>query len=207
VIPVAGLSRGKTRLAPVLAPAQRMRLNRRLVLRTLGVVARWRGDLHQCIVVSPCARALRIAARAGAVPLREARPARGLNAAIRRAAGESIRRGARRVLVLSSDLPHLTVRALVALVRRAHVASGLTIATDRAGTGTNALVLRRNTRFGFCFGLDSRARHRDAARALGWALEVCACPELAFDLDTPQDLARLRGHRRAAGAASADGIV
>jgi len=193
VIPVAGVSRGKTRLAPVLAPAERARLNRRLLLRTLSVIACWRGDLQCCVVVSPCARALRIAARVGAVPLREPRPARGLNQAIRYAVGASSRRGARRVLILSCDLPQLSVSALAALTRCADAGSGLTIATDAAGTGTNALLLNADVRFGFSFGLDSRVRHGDAARSLGWALTVCARPELTFDLDTPQDLMRLQG--------------
>lgn len=196
-MPVRGLSRGKSRLGGVLDPIERMRLNRRLLLRTLQVIARWQRSLRCCIVVSPCARTLALAAAQGAIALAEPRPARGLNAAVARGARLAVGRGARRLLVLPSDLPRLGAGALDALVMAAAGQARAAIAPDAAGTGTNALLLPPQPRFEFSFGPASWVRHAAAARARGWVMTVCARPELTLDLDTPEDLAALRATRRA----------
>jgi hypothetical protein len=58
------------------------------------------------------------------------------------------------------------------------------------------------------FGTGSRARHRRLAVARGRAALECMRPELAFDLDTPEDLARWpRAAWLAAGSVGSDAIV
>ncbi|MGZ6256663.1 MAG: 2-phospho-L-lactate guanylyltransferase, partial [Candidatus Limnocylindria bacterium] len=59
-----------------------------------------------------------------------------------------------------------------------------------AGTGTNALALRPPDAIGFRFGGESHAAHTEAAEAAGVPLVEVHRPGLAFDLDTPADLAR-----------------
>ena len=66
----------------------------------------------------------------------------------------------------------------------------MAIAPDRAGTGTNGLALRPPDVIGFRFGLDSLAGHVAEAQAAGVPLVEVVRPGLAFDLDTPADLAR-----------------
>jgi 2-phospho-L-lactate guanylyltransferase len=193
VVPVRGFGRGKSRLATVLDPLGRARLNRQLLRHSLVVIARALGGLQRCIVVSPCARSLQMATAAGALALPEWRPRGGLNAAVEQAVGHAALRGAGRVLILPSDLPLLSARALGDLVRRAKPPVQVVIAPDRARTGTNALLLRVSARFGFCFGPESFDRHREAAQAHGWRLAVCDVPALAADLDTPEHLAAWRG--------------
>jgi 2-phospho-L-lactate guanylyltransferase len=58
---------------------------------------------------------------------------------------------------------------------------------DRAGSGTNALLLAPPDAIAFRFGRDSRGAHAELARrAAAVYLEVGG--PLALDLDTPEDL-------------------
>lgn len=190
VLPVRGLTEGKSRLASVLTPTQRVALNRMLFVHTLDVLQAWRGNLAGCIVVSGCEHVLGIARQAGAVTLME-QNARGLNAAVTLATAHAGRSGARRVLVLPSDLPSLTQQALAYFVERA-AAADVALAPDLSGRGTNALILDTAHAFEFQFGPDSFALHSRSASALGERMWVHRAPELAFDLDTPDDLERWR---------------
>lgn len=190
VVPVRGLAEGKSRLASVLTPAQRIALNRTLLVQTLHVLQAWRGDLAQCIVVSGCERALGIAREAGAVTVIEAH-ASGLNAAVTLATAHAARSGARRVLVLPCDLPALTQQALADFLARAANAD-VALAPDLSGSGTNALIIGTAHAFEFKFGPGSFALHSRAAAAVGARVFVHRAPQLAFDLDTPRDLERWR---------------
>ena len=197
VLPVRGIARGKRRLAEVLEPGERARLNAKLLRHTLHVLRASLGSLERCICVSPCTRALTLARRLGAQALREPSPGRGLNRAIGYALRLAVRAGARRTLILPADLPLLSREAAagLALVR---TDTRLTIASDRAGTGTNALLSRVPARCPLHFGPESFFLHRQAARARGWNVATCSVPQLTFDLDTPEDLAAWRalGQRR-----------
>ena len=199
VVPMRGVALGKSRLAESLGRAERARLNRRLLERTLAVIATWQGTASRCVVVSGCAQTLRIAARAKAVGLLEPRPSRGLNFAVAYAVRRAVRSGARAILVLPSDLPQLSAAGLDALVRRATYGYAGAIAPDAGRTGTNALLLKTRARFDFSFGAESCARHVDAARLHGWQLAICAHRDFALDIDLPRDLVAWRTeapHRR-----------
>ena len=193
VVPMRGIALGKSRLAEQLDRAERERLNRGLLERTLKVISTWQGRSQRCIVVSGCAQTLRIAQRAGAIPLVEPRPGRGLNQAVRYAVRHAIRCGARAIAVVSSDLPALSGAALDALVAQARYGHAVVIGPDALRTGTNALFLKTRGRFAFSFGAQSCARHIEAARSRGWRFAICVHPDLALDIDLPQDLAVWRG--------------
>jgi 2-phospho-L-lactate guanylyltransferase len=192
VLPMRGLARGKSRLAPALDQAGRARLNQRMLRHTLAAIAGWLGGLQRCIVVSGCARTLRSAKCAGARSLREPRPARGLDSALRFAAAWAIRCGARGVMVLPSDLPLVTAAALDALLDRSVRGYAGAIAPNAARTGTNALLLKTRARFTFAYGPDSYRRHLREACSRGLSLAVVSHPQLALDVDLPDDLATLR---------------
>jgi 2-phospho-L-lactate guanylyltransferase len=64
------------------------------------------------------------------------------------------------------------------------------VAPDRLGTGTNGLALSPPGVIGFRFGAGSFAAHRAEAAAAGLEPVIVTRPGLAFDLDTPEDLAR-----------------
>jgi 2-phospho-L-lactate guanylyltransferase len=66
------------------------------------------------------------------------------------------------------------------------------IAPDGARSGTNALLIRPPEVLPFSFGVDSFDAHLGAARTRGLDIRVCERSHLAFDLDSAEDLARLK---------------
>ena len=77
-----------------------------------------------------------------------------------------------------------------ALLDAAREAPAVAIAPDRLGTGTNGLALSPPHVIGFHFGTGSFEAHRTDAQAAGVEPTNVARSGLAFDLDTPEDLAR-----------------
>ena len=73
----------------------------------------------------------------------------------------------------------------------------LVLATDRLGTGTNALGLRADVAFTTRFGPGSLAAHRAEAARRGLDAVVVHRPGTAVDLDTPEDWAALPAAVRA----------
>jgi 2-phospho-L-lactate guanylyltransferase len=198
VVPVRGIANGKSRLAGALNPDARARLNRQLLERTLTVVDRWNG-LTRCVAVSPCEQALATAARLGAASVLETPDAAGLNGAAALGASYASDHGARSILILPCDLPYLTPESLAAVAHAARTPRHMVIAPDKAGTGTNALLVSAQKPFEFRYGEQSYTRHLLLSAERGWIAAICARPQLAFDLDTPEDLAAWSG--RAGGVA------
>lgn len=196
-MPMRGIAAGKTRLARVLDPLERMRLNRRLLGNTLAAIAATRLDPRRCIVVSGCARTLAMARAAGMRTLVEPRPRAGLNAAIRGGIAHARRRGARRFLVLPADLPLLNAADLARLAMRHTPGTRLKIVPDRADSGTNALLVERRAAITLRFGDASLLGHRRSSAVAPWSITVCRIPSLALDLDMPEDLEYWRALRAA----------
>ncbi|MEJ7902359.1 MAG: 2-phospho-L-lactate guanylyltransferase, partial [Thermomicrobiales bacterium] len=122
----------------------------------------------------------------------------GLNAAIDLGRRDALRRKADRILVLSADLPLLTATSIGCLAGD-NLLAEVTLVTDRAGVGTNALMLRGEgaiERFPFHFGWDSRRLHREAAADLATSYSERCVQEIALDLDTPDDWAMLSREMR-----------
>ncbi len=188
VVPHRGLADGKSRLAAVLDAATRRALNGWLLQRTLGVVQALLGDAQRCWVISPCDDTLAFARTAGAQTLRENADAQSLNAALTQAAAHVASLGARRLLILPSDLPSLDHAALQAMLALPARANDMVIAADRHGSGTNALLVDATVR-DFAFGKGSYAQHAALAAARGGHVLPCPHAGLAFDLDTPEDFA------------------
>jgi 2-phospho-L-lactate guanylyltransferase len=69
----------------------------------------------------------------------------------------------------------------------------VTIVSDRHGAGTNALLLAPPDAIEPSFGPGSFARHHEAALAAAASWHVADPPGLLLDIDTPEDLAVLRG--------------
>jgi 2-phospho-L-lactate guanylyltransferase len=200
VVPLKELAQAKSRLAPVLAPAERSALALamlRHVLDVLGELTRCR-VLHGVWLVSPDPLAQQAAARRGAWPLTDA--AGSLNMALEQARSTAQAAGAAALLVVPADMPRITpadVRGLLAVLRAAQAMQrgpACILAPDHALRGTNALALTLPSPLPFCFGLDSLAAHLDAARRLGVSAQIYASPALARDIDTPADLHTIRQH-------------
>jgi 2-phospho-L-lactate guanylyltransferase len=123
-----------------------------------------------------------------------------LNHALRQAQALATDGGADALLIVPADLPLVSVSDLQVLLDAAETAS-VVIAPDRAGDGTNALLLAPPDALTPSFGEASFGRHRALATAADLAQAVVERPGLGLDLDTPADVALLLATGRACRAA------
>ena len=194
IIPVGTLEGAKTRLGEMLDAEERRDLVERLLARTV-VTAVAVDRLDDVLVISPDREVLRRSAELGARTLRQR--SRGLNRGLAEARADVVAGGAEAILVLPIDLPFVSVEAVRAVVA-ALVASGpaaVVLATDRHGSGTNALGLRPPDVIDFAFGPGSRRAHRAAAEAAGATYTEIEGP-LTVDLDTADDLVFVESARQ-----------
>ena len=117
----------------------------------------------------------------------------GQNVAARRGINRAVEKGAEAVLVLSSDLPLVTAKAVRDMLDAGgRHASPVVVAAPAIGRGgTNALYLRPAEAIGLHFGDDSLAKFRDDAESRGVRFVIHHSDAMALDLDEPSDLARL----------------
>ncbi len=185
IVPHRGLAAAKTRLSPVLDDGEREALARRLLEQVLRVAHQACDDV---VVISPSEALASLVAAAGA--RLAVQRGLGLNAGLEQARDEAIADGVATLLILHGDLPNLGADDVAALVEALPEGRGVAIAPDRAGSGTNGLAVRPPDAIGFQFGVGSFEAHRQAAARVGVPLVEIHRPGLAFDLDTPADLAR-----------------
>ncbi len=181
IIPVKSFREGKGRLSAVLGGAERNALNVELLDHMLSVTAAFPGAART-IVVSPDRDVLDRAEAAGAQTLLDV--SGDLNAALDRAAGHAADHGADGILIVPVDLPRSRPGDLLALASCRH---GVAIAPDRRGVGTNALYVAPPDALAFRFGGNSFLAHLASAREAGLNAEIVTLPNLAFDIDTPDD--------------------
>jgi 2-phospho-L-lactate guanylyltransferase len=185
IVPHRGLAAAKTRLATILHPDERMKLAERL-LRSVLAAARQACD--DVVVISPSAALEPMVSAAGARLV--AQHGMGLNAGLEEARAAALTEGVTTLVVLHGDLPNLDSGDIQALLDALPAPAGVVIGPDRTGTGTNALAMQPADAIPFRFGVGSHAAHRAAAEAAVLPSVDLARPGLAFDLDTPDDLAR-----------------
>lgn len=185
IVPHRGLEHAKTRLAGVLEPAQRADLAGRLLRHVLEVAV---AAGPEVVVISPDPGLEDVVVDAGA--RLSVQRGLGLNAGLAQARDEAMTDGVTLLAVLHGDLPALTSPDVTALLAAATGGGALVaIAPDAAGTGTNGLALAPPDVIGFQFGAGSLEAHRRAAKRAGAWTTLVRRPGLAFDIDTPDDLA------------------
>ena len=180
LVPVKRLDDAKSRLAEALSAAERADLMREMLDHVLRTAEE--ANVGTVTVVSAEQLQLNGIARFDdrGLPWNDA-----LQAAMDEVVSEPV------VAVVSADLPLLTpddVRALVAVTPL----RGLAIARAHDG-GTNAVSMRPPGVLPTCFGEQgSAALHERAAWIAGADAHMLDRPGLAFDIDTPEDLAAWR---------------
>jgi 2-phospho-L-lactate/phosphoenolpyruvate guanylyltransferase len=187
IVPHRGLEAAKTRLATSLSPDERMFLASQLLQRVLKVAREVSDDV---VVITP-SRALREIVEPSGSRLVVQR-GMGLNEGLEQARFDAVVEEAGTLAILHGDLPNLRAGDVEVLVGAlpSDGTPGVAIAPDRAGTGTNGLVLRPPGLIPFRFGTGSFARHVAEVQAAGVPLVAVNRAGLAFDLDTPEDLTR-----------------
>ncbi|MDQ2923846.1 MAG: 2-phospho-L-lactate guanylyltransferase [Candidatus Dormibacteraeota bacterium] len=189
VVLIKDFGSAKQRLQPVLGPTER----RALALRTaqLAVEAGAGGD--RVLVVAGDEEVAALAGTWGADVLLEARQ-EGQNVAAARGIVRAVDGGADAVLVLSSDLPLVTIHAVREVIDAgSRTAAPVAMAVRAVGRGgTNALYLRPPDAISLHFGSDSLVKFQHEAESRGVKFVIHDSVAMALDLDEPDDLARLR---------------
>jgi len=188
VVLIKDFDTAKQRLQPAMGAKSRRALARRNARRAVEAAAA--GD--RVLVVAGGAEVAEMAAARGAEVLVEPRE-EGQNVAARRGINRAVEKGAEAVLILSSDLPLVTVDSVRELLDSAgRHASPVVVAAPAIGRGgTNALYLRPPDAIGLHFGDDSLTKFRDDAESRGVRFVIHHSDAMALDLDEPSDLARL----------------
>ena len=183
VVPVKGLRDGKSRLSGVLAGDERVELNRFLAKRTLGLIETAFPEADRWVVSpDPAIRKIAEWSNTGFI----AQSGTGLNEGLAEAAAAV---APVRTVYIAADLPELSAEDIVELAN----VPGIAIAPDERASGTNALSFPLPGSIGFGFGPGSLYVHIGNAAATGLAVEIVKRPGLMLDLDTKDDLSRLKG--------------
>jgi 2-phospho-L-lactate guanylyltransferase len=180
LVPVKRLDDAKTRLAEILSPSERADLMRELLAGVL--TAAREAEVGPVTVVS--AEELPL----NGVPRFDDR---GLawNDALAEAMSLVVQEPI--ATVVSADLPWVTAAEIRELVL-ATPDRGMAVARALDG-GTNAVSMRPPSVVRTCFGEPSSATvHAGLAEDAGLESRILDLPGLAFDIDTPEDLDRLR---------------
>jgi 2-phospho-L-lactate/phosphoenolpyruvate guanylyltransferase len=189
IVLIKDFNSAKQRLQPALGPKARRALARRNA--QLAVRAAAAGD--RVLVVAGSEEVAALAQRWGAEVLAEPRQ-EGQNVAAARGIARAVEGGADAVLLLSSDLPLVTVDAVRdVLESAARMDAPVAVAVPAVGRGgTNALYLRPPHAIALHFGSDSLAKFQHEAKRRGVEFAIHHSDAMALDLDEPGDLARLR---------------
>jgi 2-phospho-L-lactate/phosphoenolpyruvate guanylyltransferase len=186
LVPIKAFADAKRRLGGALSDQEREQLVRAMAARVLAAAA----PLPVAVVCDDAVVASWARER-GALVVWE--PGRGLNGAVEAGVDHLSQMGVRRVVVAHGDLPRATGLADLGPF------DGITLVPDRHGDGTNVIELPTGCGFHFSYGPGSFDRHRAESLRVGQDLRVLHVPDLAHDVDWPDDLvAGVR--RREAGA-------
>ena len=175
LVPVKAFAAAKARLSSVLAPDQRKALARWTADRVVAAA----GELPVYVACDDDEVA-KWAVDRGAVVLWH--PGAGLNAAVSRSVAQLSEQGITQVTVAHGDLPR--AHSLAALI----VPDAITLVPDAHRDGTNVIAVPTRIGFAFSYGAGSFQRHLALAMASGHRVIVRRDPQLARDIDTPDDL-------------------
>lgn len=190
VLPVKRLEHAKHRLSELLAPSERRVLMEAMLADVLASLGRVSAP-HELLMVTADATAARAGREARATVVPDTGES-GHSDAAALGISAATSAGADRVLLVPGDCPLLDSRAVEALLALPPEPAGRVIVVpDRAGTGTNALLLEPPGAIAPAFGAGSHQRHLALARAAGVAAQTQEVPSLSLDVDTPGDLMAL----------------
>lgn len=189
IVLIKDFDSAKQRLQPALGPKERRALAERNA--RLAVQAAAAGD--RVLVVAGDQEVAVLAKAWGTEVLLE--PGQeGQNVAAARGIARAVEGRATAVLLLSSDLPLVTIDSVREVLEAGSRIDGpAVVAVPAVGRGgTNALYLRPPDAITLHFGPDSLAKFRNEAERSGVRFVVHDSDAMALDLDEPGDLARLR---------------
>ena len=185
VLPIKALSPVKSRLAPVLSPAQRAGLMRAMVKDVLSAA-------NDCplvdgvLLVSRDPDISELAETYGA-ELLCLEVDEDLNSAVTAAADYLLAKNISRVMILHGDMPLTRASDLRELIEESDD-SKITLVSCRHEQGTNAMVTSLPSPIPFLYGEGSYQRHLDAACRNGVGVTTLPNIRLALDINSSDDL-------------------
>lgn len=188
VVPVKQFHLAKQRLSTVLSSDERAYLAKMLLHDVLQSITN-SPKVTQTVIVSRDPAAAEIAHAFGCQYLEEEQA--DLSLAVSQGAALAKSAGATSFAMVPGDVPRVSAEEITALLSNAPRLSGVTIAADRHGTGTNGLVVRPINLMPFSFGEGSFQKHRKTAERLGVSVQQMQLAGLSLDIDTPNDLISL----------------
>ena len=190
VVPVKDFELAKQRLAVAYSPSLRRALARAMLEDVLTAL-RAAEHLAGVVVVTADPEAALLAGKLGARILFE-HQVRGLNSAVTLAARNLAIEGRAGVLVVPGDIPALKPAEVAELVSAHGTGPAVSLIAAHDGQGTNALLATPPCGLSFHYGEGSFAKHCAAARHISIEPTICHAPGIAFDVDTPADIAVLK---------------
>ncbi len=194
IVPVKDFGRAKQRLAAALSPDARRGLVEAMFADVMGAVCA-AGLVGQTTVVTAEPAIADLARQFGVRVLPEPE-GEGVNEIVDRAVAELGFSEDEAVLILAADIPLVTADEVLTLLAAAPDGPGVVIGRNLEGEGTNALLRRPPLAVPAGFGPGSFGRYLAAAMARNLPVRVLDLPGVALDIDTPQDLARLKAAGR-----------
>jgi len=184
IVPLKALSSTKQRLAPVLSDTARHSLVRAMAADVLTQLRSHPQIDKVSIVCGEGWSAAQFADPHLRVWNESTLAVRGLNSALTAALTKA---ECDSVLLIHGDLPFLQ-RVDITRVVSAASRVDVVLCSDQTATGTNALLMPRDTPLVLSFGERSFDRHREAATTLGVSWEAVQASGIATDIDSPEDL-------------------
>jgi 2-phospho-L-lactate/phosphoenolpyruvate guanylyltransferase len=189
ILPVKRFAIAKRRLEATMASEAREALSEAMLADVLSALDRSE-RVERVIAVTGEPRADRAARNHGAEVIDDCGH-EGHSRAASRGVAHVLQRRATAAALLAGDCPLLDAHELDAALERLGK-HRVAIVPDRHDTGTNALLLAPPNAIEPAFGAGSRERHERLGRAAGCEVAIERLPSLALDVDTADDLARLR---------------
>ena len=184
IVPLKALSSTKQRLAPVLSDTARHSLVRAMAADVLTQLRSHPQIEKVSIVCGEGWSAAQFSDPHLRVWNESPLAVRGLNSALTAALTKA---ECDSVLLIHGDLPFLQ-RVDITRVVSAASRVDVVLCSDQTATGTNALLMPRDTPLVLSFGERSFDRHREAATTLGVSWEAVQASGIATDIDSPEDL-------------------
>lgn len=199
IIPSKPPSLAKRRLAFSLTEKQVRELHLSMLEDVLSVAVTVRGLSGICLVTI-CPEISALGRRYGALVLNE--PAmRGHKEAVILAANHLQRNNIDQFMTLPGDIPLVTPRDIETVLAAHCSRNTMTLVPDYCSEGANCIILTPDTIPALRIGSGKFSTHIHAADALGFNPRIIQNPNIAQDIDTPDDLLILlnRGQNTLAG--------
>ena len=184
LLPVKDFGNAKQRLAGALDGSTRAGLARAMCLDVFQALVRTR--VPERVVVFTAADEVIQMARPFGFDVVFEKAVDGHSAAVNHMVSDLMSSSAR-IVSIASDLPRLAPSEIDFALDAA--SDPVTLIPSRDWTGTNGVVFLTPARIEMEYGEGSFRRHLSKAAAAGHRADVMNLPGMAFDIDTPEDLA------------------